>query len=316
MRYLVRRVSLALLLVWVVATIVFMAIHLVPGDPAELLLSSGGSAADPVAVAELRERLGLNRPLLAQYGTFLAGLARGDLGTSLVDDYPVLDEIGLRLPRTLELIAAGTVLAILIGVPAGTWAALNRGSKFDRAASATAAFVLAIPVFVVGTLLVLLLAQTLRWMPAGGYVPFARSPGQHLLLLTLPAIAIAKGLSAVLFRMTRTSVLDVVAQDHVRTARAKGLGPSRVVLKHILRNALSPVLTVLGLHMGALLGGTVLVEYVFNWPGLSSPLLCAVESRDYPMVVGIVLVVSALFLLINLFTDLSRAALDPRIRTA
>ena len=167
----------------------------------------------------------------------------------------------------------------------------------------------------VGTLLVLLLAQTLRWMPAGGYVPFAKSPSQHLLLLTLPAVAIAKGLTAVLFRMTRSSVLDVVAQDHVRTARAKGLRPSRVVLKHIVRNALSPVLTVLGLHMGALLGGTVLVEYVFNWPGLSTPLLRAVEARDYPMVVGIVLVVSALFLTINLIVDLTRAALDPRIRT-
>lgn len=316
MRYLLRRVGLALLLVWVVATIVFMAIHLVPGDPAEILMSSAGATPDPAAVEALRERLGLNRPLGTQYLDFLAGLLRGDLGTSLVDDYPVLDEIGLRLPRTLELIASGTILAVLIGVPAGTWAALNRGGSFDRAASATAAFVLAIPVFVVGTLLVLLLAQTLRLMPAGGYVPFARNPGQHLLLLTLPAVAIAKGLTAVLFRMTRSSVLDVVAQDHVRTARAKGLGPGRVVLKHIVRNALSPVLTVLGLHMGALLGGTVLVEYVFNWPGLSTPLLRAVESRDYPMVVGIVLVVSTLFLTINLVVDLLRAALDPRIRTA
>ena len=315
MRYLLRRVGLALLLVWIVATIVFMAIHLVPGDPAEILMSSAGSAPDPAAVAALRERLGLNRPLGTQYLDFLAGLLRGDLGASLVDDYPVLDEIALRLPRTLELIAAGTILAVLIGGPAGTWAALHRGGGFDRAASATAAFVLAIPVFVVGTLLVLLLAQTLRWMPAGGYVPFAKSPSQHLLLLTLPAVAIAKGLTAVLFRMTRSSVLDVVAQDHVRTARAKGLRPSRVVLKHIVRNALSPVLTVLGLHMGALLGGTVLVEYVFNWPGLSTPLLRAVEARDYPMVVGIVLVVSALFLTINLIVDLTRAALDPRIRT-
>ena len=315
MRYLLRRVGLALLLVWIVATIVFMAIHLVPGDPAEILMSAAGATPDPAAVEALRERLGLNRPLGTQYLDFLAGLLRGDLGTSLVDDYPVLDEIALRLPRTLELIASGTLLSILIGVPAGTWAALNRGGGFDRAASATAAFVLAIPVFVVGTLLVLLLAQTLRLMPAGGYVPFARNPGQHLLLLTLPAVAIAKGLTAVLFRMTRSSVLDVVAQDHVRTARAKGLGPGRVVLKHIVRNALSPILTVLGLHMGALLGGTVLVEYVFNWPGLSTPLLRAVESRDYPMVVGIVLVVSTLFLTINLITDLTRAALDPRIRT-
>ena len=316
MNFVLRRVALALALVWIVATIVFIAIHLVPGDPAELLLSTGGTAPDPATVAQLRDRLGLDLPLSTQYLAFLQGLLRGDLGTSLVDDYPVLDEIALRLPRTLELIAAGTTLAILIGVPAGTWAALNRGGPFDRAASATAAFVLAIPVFVVGTLLILLLAQTLRVMPAGGYVPFARNPGQHLLLLTLPALAIAKGLTAVLFRMTRSSVLDVVGQDHVRTARAKGLHPGRVVLRHILRNALSPVLTVLGLHMGALLGGTVLVEYVFNWPGLSTPLLRAVEARDYPMVTGIILVVSTLFLTINLITDLLRAALDPRIRTA
>lgn len=316
MPYVLRRVTLALVLVWLVATIVFLAIHLVPGDPAELLLSTGGTAPDPATVAQLRDRLGLDLPLSTQYAAFLTGLLRGDLGTSLVDDYPVLDEIALRLPRTLELIGAGATLAILVGVPSGTWAALNRGGGFDRAASATAAFVLAIPVFVVGTLLILLLAQTLRLMPAGGYVPFARSPGQHLLLLALPALAIAKGLAAILFRMTRSSVLDVVGQDHVRTARAKGLAPARVVLRHILRNALSPVLTVLGLHMGALLGGTVLVEYVFNWPGLSTPLLRAVEARDYPMVTGIVLVVSTLFLTINLVTDLLRAALDPRIRTA
>lgn len=316
MAFLLRRVGISLVLVWIVASIVFLAIHLVPGDPAEILLSAGGSAPDAATVAELRDRLGLNLPLLSQYGNFLAGVLRGDLGTSLVDDYPVLDEIGLRLPRTLELIAVGTLLAIAVAVPAGTWAALHRGGPFDRTASAIAALVLAVPVFVVGTLLVLLLAQTLHLMPAGGYVAFAKSPGQHLLLLALPALAIAKGLAAVLFRMTRSSVLDVAQQDYVRTAWAKGLRPFNVLAWHVLRNALSPVLTVLGLHMGALLGGTVLVEYVFNWPGLSTPLLRAVESRDYPMVVGIVLVVSTLFLVINLVTDLLRAVLDPRIRAA
>ena len=227
----------------------------------------------------------------------------------------MLEEIGLRLPRTLELIAVGTVLAIAIAVPAGTWAAVHRGGAFDRTASAIAALVLAVPVFVVGTLLVLLLAQTLHVMPAGGYVVFVVSPGQHILLLVLPAIAIAEGLAVVLFRMTRSSVLDVVQQDYVRTAWAKGLRPFDVLFWHVLRNAFSPVLTVLGLHMGALLGGTVLVEYVFNWPGLSMPLLRAVESRDHPMVMGIVLVVSTLFLVINLVTDLLRALLDPRIRT-
>jgi peptide/nickel transport system permease protein len=316
MLWILRRVGISLALVWVVASIVFMALHLVPGDPAELLLSTGGVSPDPAAVAELRERLGLDLPLMTQYGSFLAGLLRGDLGSSLVDDYPVTQEIALRLPRTLELILAGTLLAVVFGMPAGTWAALHRGGAFDRIASGIAAFLLALPVFVVGTLLVLVFAQMLRIMPAGGYVPFAQSPGQHLLLLTLPAIAIGKGLAAVVFRMTRASVLDALSKDFVRTARAKGLSPRRILVHHVVRNALTPVLTVLALHMGSLLGGTVLVEYVFNWPGLSTPLLRAVEARDYPMVVGIVLVISALFLLINLLTDLLYAALDPRIRTA
>ncbi|MBO1074367.1 ABC transporter permease [Roseomonas marmotae] len=316
MRWLLRRIGISFALAWIVATIVFMTLHMVPGDPAEILLSTGGVAPDPASVAELRERLGLERPLLDQYGSFLLGLTKGDLGTSLVDEYPVLDEIALRLPRTLELILAGTLIAVVIAIPAGTYAALHRGGAFDRIASGVAALLLAVPIFVVGTLLVLVLAQMLRWMPAGGYVPLAQDPMQHLTLLALPALAIAKGLSAVVFRMTRASVLDALSRDYVRTARAKGISPRRVLVKHVVRNALTPVLTVLGLHMGTLLGGTVLVEYVFNWPGLSTPLLRAVEARDYPMVVGIVLTISGLFLLINLVMDLLYAALDPRIRTA
>ena len=295
----------------------FLSLHLVPGDPAELLLSSGGGGApDPAAVAELRTQLGLDRPLLTQYGAFLAGLAHGDLGASIVDSYSVAAEIGTRLPRTLELIAAGALLALILAIPAGTLAANRAGAGFDRGASATAALLLAVPVFVVGTLLVLLLADMLHWMPAGGYVPLQQAPLQHLTLLALPALAIGLGLAAVLFRMTRASVLDSLSRDFVRTARAKGLAPRRILLRHVLRNALTPVLTVLGLHMGALLGGTVLVEYVFNWPGLSTPLLAAVSARDYPMVMGIVLVISLLFLLLNLVMDLLYAVLDPRIRSA
>ena len=314
MRWFLHRLATSIVLAWAVATIVFLTLHVVPGDPAEILMSTGGVSPDPAAVAELRQRLGLERPLAEQYWDFLRKLVRGDLGTSLVDDYPVVSEIALRLPRTLELIAAATVLAVIIGLPAGTYAALNRGGLFDRIASAMAALLLALPVFVVGTLLVLLLAQTLRLMPAGGFVPFTQNPSQHLTLLALPAIAIAKGLVAVVFRMSRASVLDTLSRDFVRTARAKGLSPSRVLIRHVVRNSLTPVLTVLGLHMGTLLGGTVLVEYVFNWPGLSTPLLRAVEARDYPMVVGIVLIISILFLLINLIMDLLYAALDPRVR--
>jgi peptide/nickel transport system permease protein len=313
MLWLAKRVVTSLLLVWVVATVVFLTLHMVPGDPAELLLSTGGTAPDAYAVAELREKLGLDRPILVQYGEFLGRLARGDLGNSLVDDYPVADEILLRLPRTLELILAGTLIAVLVALPAATFAAVHAGGGFDRAASATAAVLQALPVFVLGTLLILFLAQWLRWLPAGGYAPFAQDPARHLLLLLLPAVAVAKGLAAVVFRMARAAVLDQLSRDHVRTARAKGLTPGRVLRRHVVRNAMIPVTTVLGLHMGTLLGGTVLVEYVFNWPGLSTPLLRAVEGRDYPMVVGIVLTVSGLFLLINLVMDLLYAVLDPRI---
>lgn len=313
--WLIKRVATSILLAWIVATIVFMALHLVPGDPAELLLSTGGISPDAATIAELREKLGLDRPLLTQYLGFLNGLVHGDLGRSLVDDYSVASEIALRLPRTLELIGAGALLSLLLGIPAGTYAALHRGGKFDRIASAAAALLLAIPVFVVGTLLVLVLAQTLRLMPAGGYVSITVNPGQHFTLLALPALAIAKGFTAIIFRMTRASVLDVLSRDFVRTARAKGLSPARVLVHHVVRNALSPVLTVVGLQMGAMLGGTVLVEYVFNWPGLSTPLIRAVEGRDYPMVVGIVLTISGIFLLINLVMDLLYAILDPRIRS-
>jgi peptide/nickel transport system permease protein len=203
---------------------------------------------------------------------------------------------------------------MVFGIPAGAYAAVNRGGRFDRVMSGVSAVLLAVPVFVLGTLLVLVFAQMLRWTPAGGFVPFTRDPGTHMKLLALPAIAIAKSLIAVIFRMTRASVLDALGRDHVRTAKAKGLTPARVFRRHVLRNALGPVMTVIGLHLGTLLGGTVLVEYVFNWPGLSTPLIRAVEGRDYPMVAGIVLTISGLFLLINLAMDLLYAALDPRAR--
>jgi peptide/nickel transport system permease protein len=173
---------------------------------------------------------------------------------------------------------------------------------------------LAIPVFVAGTLMVLVFAQWLRWVPAGGYVPLAQDPARHLLLLAMPAITIGLGLSAITFRMTRASALEVAQKDYVRTARAKGVAPRRILLHHVLRNALMPVVTVLGLQLGTLLGGTVLVEYVFNWPGLSGLLVDAVNSRDYPEVEGIVLVISVLFVALNLLMDVLYAALDPRVR--
>ena len=314
--YILRRVAVAVGLVWFVATVVFLAIHLVPGDPAEMLLSQGGVAPDPATVADLREKLGLELPLFRQYVAYLGGLLRGNLGTSLIDDHSVAAEIALRLPRTLELIGAAALLALFLGLPAGTLAALRAGSIGDRLLSALAGVGISIPVFVVGTLAILLFAQKLRWVPAGGYVPFARDPLQHLLVLAMPAATIAVGLAAVVFRMTRSAVLETFGQDHVRAARARGVSPGAIVLRHVVRNSLTPIITVLALHLGTLLGGTVLVEYVFNWPGLSGYLVRAVELRDYTEVTGIVLTISVLFVLLNLLVDLLYAVLDPRVRHA
>lgn len=314
MGYVARRCLVALGLLYVVATIVFLALHMIPGDPAELLLSGGGVAPDPASVAELRERLGLEKPILTQYLDFLGSILRGDLGTSFIDDHPVADEIATRLPRTLELILAASIISVLVGVPLGAWAAIRRDGLVDRVLRALTGFALSVPVFVVGTILILIFAQQLHWMPAGGYVAFSVAPGRHLLLLLMPAVTIALGLSAVILRMTRTSVLETLERDWVRTARAKGLTRRTVLWRHVVRNALTPVVTVLGLHMGTLLGGTVLVEYVFNWPGLSGFLVTAVEARDYPEVRGIVLVISFLFVMLNLAVDLLYSLLDPRVR--
>lgn len=314
MSWLLRRCLTSLLLIWVVASIVFLAIRLVPGDPAELLLSQGGVAPDPAAVSELRAQLGLDQSIVAQYFASLRRGLVGDLGQSLQDGSPVSQEIGRRLPRTLELIGAAALIALVFGVQGGLMAASSRGGVFDHASSLAAALAMAVPVFVVGTLLVLLFAQYLHLVPAGGYVPLAQDPVRHLTLLAMPALTIALGLTASVFRMTRAAVLDEQRRDHVRTAWAKGLTRRRVMLRHVLRNALIPVVTVFALHLGTLLGGTVLVEYVFNYPGLSGLLVEAVNARDYPEVQGVVLVISVLFVALNLAVDLLYAVLDPRVR--
>lgn len=312
--FIAKRLLVAAGMIFFVVTFVFLALYMVPGDPAEVMLATEGGAPSPEAVAETRVKLGLDRPLLDQYVGYLGRLARGDLGTSFTDDEPVLHNVLQRLPRTLELIAAATLLSILIGLPLGTLAALKHGSAIDRALGLWASFSNSVPVFVLGTVLVLLFALTLKWMPAGGYTPFAISPGRHLLQLLMPAVSIAVGFSAIILRMSRATVLDVLQQDWVRTARSKGLSERRVVVAHVVRNALGPVLTLTGLQMGAMLGGTVLVEYVFNWPGLSGLLVRAVESRDYPEVQGIVLVIAVLFIVLNLVVDILYSALDPRVQ--
>ena len=314
MVWIVKRLASSLMLVWAVATIVFLAIHLVPGDPAELLLSQGGASPDTAQVNQLRAKLGLDRPVLNQYIDTLVNFTKGDLGRSLQDGAPVAGQIALRLPRTLELIGAAGLFAILLGVPLGTLAALHHGRLVDRIISGGCGFILSVPVFVIGTLCVMIFAQQLRLVPAGGYVSFSENPVQHLVLLLMPAFSIGLGLAATVIRMTRVSVLDVLMRDYVRTARAKGLKSGSVLRRHILRNAMMPVVTILALHLGSLLGGTVLIEYVFNWPGLSGYLVSAVNARDYTEVVGCILVISVLFVCLNLLADALYVFLDPRVR--
>ncbi|WP_421361730.1 ABC transporter permease [Agrobacterium rosae] len=312
--YIVRRIAVAAVMIFLVATSVFMILHVVPGDPVEVMLSSDGMAPDPEAVAEIRSRLGLDQPLHRQYVNYLSRLAEGDLGRSFQDDEDVLSNIAQRLPRTLELIGMATLLSLLVGIPLGVLAARKRGAWIDRILGGATSVALSIPTFVLGTVFVLVFALMLRLVPAGGFVPFSVSPRAHLILLLMPSTAIAVGFSAVIIRMTRSTVLDVLQQDWVRTARAKGLRERRVLRRHVVRNALGPVLTVTGLQMGTMLGGTVLVEYIFNWPGMSGFLVRAVESRDYPEVQGIVLVTASLFILLNLIVDVLYSLLDPQVR--
>lgn len=317
MTWLARRIAVSFGLAWVVVTVVFLSLHAIPGDPAELLLTSdNGILPDPDAVADLRRSLGLDRPLHEQYLSFLSGLLRLDLGQSLLDGYSVAEEIMLRLPRTLELIFASAAIAAVAGMSGGMLAAVRKGGRFDRASGLVVSIVQATPVFVLGTLMVLVFAQKLGWMPAGGFVPFSQDPWQHLLLLLMPALATSARLTVDVFRMTRASALEVLSRDYVRTARAKGVPPRRILTRHVGRASLIPIITLLGMDMGALLGGTVLVEHIFNWPGISAPLMHSIAARDYPMVAGIVLTISLLFLLINLLTDLAYHAIDPRVRAA
>ena len=313
-RFLLNRVIAAFIMLFVVATIVFSLLQIVPGDPAELLLTSGGTSASAEAIANLRERMGLNEPVFSQYYTFMTDAVQFDFGTSIIDNAPIAETIAQRLPRTLELILASTLIAIAVAIPSGTYAALNPGGTFDRVASGLNAVLTSVPVFVVGTLFIYIFAQILGILPAGGYIPPGQSLSGHVATLFLPALSVSFQLIAIIFRMTRGSVLEMRSHDWVRTATAKGLPRRIVVRRHILRNSLGPVITVIGLQLGILLGSTVLVEFVYNWPGLSGMLIGAVEQRDFPTVRAIILVVAALFITVNLIVEVINSLLDPRVR--
>lgn len=301
--YLLSRLFTAIWVTLGVVSLVFFFIHWVPGDPVEVMLGESAAAADREA---LRHALGLDRPLLVQWGAFLTGVLDWDLGTSLYYKQAVSALLAQHFLATAELTVAAFVVAVLIAVPAGVVAAARRGSAWDFGAMGFSLLGVSIPNFWLGPLLVLVFSLGLGWFPVSG-----RSAP---LSLILPAVTLGTALAAVLSRMIRSSLLEVMGEDFIRTARAKGLSAWQVWIRHGLRNAWLPVLTVLGMQLGALLGGAVITETVFNWPGIGSLLVESIQRRDYPVVQGSVLLISLCYVLINLATDLLYARIDPRIR--
>jgi peptide/nickel transport system permease protein len=302
-RYLVRRLLLTIPVLFGVATLVFALIHLVPGDPAQSMLGEGATQEE---VVKLRESLGLDDPLLAQYRTFLTGVVRGDFGTSFRYNTPVTTQILDRLPNTAMLALAAMLVAMLFAIPLGILAAVFRGTSIDHAAMAAALIGISMPNFWLGPLLAILFAVQLGWLPVSG-----TGSVWHLVL---PAVTLGAALSAILARMTRASLLEELRELYVLAARARGLSRRRAVLRHAFRNSLIPIVTIIGLQFGAVLTGTIITETIFAWPGVGRLLIQAISFRDYPLVQGCILFISVTYVAMNLLTDLTYGFLDPRIR--
>jgi ABC-type dipeptide/oligopeptide/nickel transport system permease component len=302
-RFLARRLALTIPVLVGVATLVFSLIHLIPGDPAQAML---GEAAPEKDVEELRHRLGLDRPLLEQYGLFLGGVARGDLGTSLRTGQPVASQILERLPATAELAAAAMIVAILFSIPLGIIAAVRRGTVVDHAAMTLSLAGVSIPNFWLGPLLAIVFSVELGWLPVSGRGTMAN--------LVLPAVSLGAALAAILARMTRATLLEELREQYVLAARARGVSRFRAVMRHAFRNSLVPVVTLIGLQFGAVLTGAVITETIFAWPGIGRLLIQSIGFRDYPLVQGCILLIAVTYVGVNLLTDLVYGVLDPRIR--
>ena len=313
-RYLAARLLGAVPTLVGVSLLTFAFIRLIPGDAIAARLGTS-TALTPEQLASLRAYFGLDQPLPVQYWNWLTSLARGDAGYSIRTGRPVFVEIAERLPATLELAAAATLIAVAVGVPLGLLSALRRRSRADVAARIAGLVGLSLPSFWLGTLIIVVFSLYLRWLPnTGGYVDFVRDPVGNLGLIMFPALTLGLALAAATMRMTRSAMLDVLGADYVRTARAKGLRGEVIVRRHVLRNGLIVVTTLLGIQVGQLLGGAVVVEEIFSIPGVGRMLLTAIVQRDYALVQGAVLVIAILFVLVNIFVDLLYGYLDPRIR--
>jgi peptide/nickel transport system permease protein len=286
--------------------------RLVPGDPANVIL---GLDATPEALAQIREEMGLDKPIVVQYGIWLRDVARGDLGVSWKSKQPVTHLIWRRFPATLLLTFGATLIGLAIAVPLGILSGVRPHSAFDTAATGFSLLGVAIPGFWLGLMLLLLFSVKFHWLPPSGYTRVSDDPVDALKHLALPAITLGTGMAAPLARFVRSGMLDVLGTDYIRTARAKGLPEWLVVVRHALRNGMLSVVTVFGLEFGSLLGGAIVTESVFNWPGIGTLMLTGIKHRDYAMVQGTVLFVSVVFIVVNLLVDLTYGYLDPRIRS-
>jgi peptide/nickel transport system permease protein len=310
-RYLARRLLAAIPVMVMVATAVFLLLFLTPGDPAAVIL---GADARPEQVAELRARLGLDQPVYIQLGNWYLRLLRGDLGQSIFENRPVIEAVMSRAEPTLLLTSLATLVAVTLGLTLGLLAALRHGRWQDTGAMVVAIGGVSMPTFWLGLNLIFVFGVVLGWLPVAGYEPLSSGLWPSLRYLILPAITLGLFQAALLARLTRSMMLETLGDDYVRTARAKGLAEHAVIIRHAFRNALIPLLTVIGLIFAALMGGAVITEQVFNIPGVGRMLIQAVARRDYPVVQGVVMIVAGLYVLINLVVDVLYGYLDPRLR--
>jgi peptide/nickel transport system permease protein len=310
-RYIIRRILLIFPTLFLISFLVFSVVRMIPGDVVELMVSEQGYADD---AEELRTMLGLDKPLAAQYARYMLGVLRGDLGISLWSGEPVVDEIKRRLPISFTLACMALLWTFLLGVPIGVISALKQDSWVDYTIRSIGIGGLSIPGFWIGTLILVFGAIWFKWVPPMDYIPFTENPIQNFSQLLAPSLILSIALSASIMRMTRTMMLEVLQEDYIRTARAKGLGGLTVVMRHALKNALIPVVTIMGLQLAFLVGGTVIMEQIFVLPGMGKYLIEAITWRDYPAIQGINLCVATFLLTINLIVDLLYGFLDPKIR--
>ncbi len=309
--FFVRRAFISVVTLFVISLIVFAGVRAIPGDPARVM---AGTEADEAGLQEIREKYGLNDPLAMQYLRWVGLALIGDLGESIRTRQSVVATVAQKLPITIELTGLAILIALAIAIPAGVFAAVRRNTVWDMLASALSLGGVSVPNFWLGIMLILLVSVHLGWLPASGFVPWWEDPLGNLARMIMPAVVLGTALAAVLMRQTRNAMIEVLSTDYIRTARAKGLAQRGVVFRHAIRNALLPVVTILGLQTGALMGGAVVTEQIFVVPGFGRLIVEAVFTRDYPLVQGVVLISASAYVLINLLVDISYSLLNPRIR--